>query len=81
MENERKPDVAEDPRDASTGQGYPEENPEGASPTDGSESGPESDVDSPSAPSTSTAEEGDAGHATGNPGAAGAETSGREHES
>ena len=71
---EREPDITQDPRDISTGQGYPEQQPEGASPVEGRDRGPESDVGRPSAPETSSPEEGNPGQATGNPGAAGAET-------
>ena len=73
---ERQPDIADDPP-RSTGQGYPEEEPAGASPIEGHERGPEADVGTPSAPETSAREEGDAGQATGNPGAAGSETTDR----
>ncbi len=64
---EREPDITQDPRDISTGQGYPEQQPEGASPVEGRDRGPESDVDRPKAPETSSPSE-------GNPGAAGAGT-------
>ena len=71
---EREPDMTQDPRDISTGQGYPEQQPDGASPIEGRDRGPESDVDRPRAPETTSPEEGDPGQATGNPSAAGSET-------
>ena len=71
---EREPDITQDPRDISTGQGYPEQQPGGASPREGRELGPESDVGRSPAPETTSPEEGDPGQATGNPAAAGGET-------
>ncbi len=71
---DRKPDQTQDPRDISTGQGYPEQQPGGASPVEGRERGPEADVERPRAPETSSPEEGDASQATGNPNAAGGQT-------
>jgi hypothetical protein len=71
---EREPDITADPRDISTGQGYPEQEPAGASPTEGREAGPEADVESPDAPSTRSREEASASEATGNPDAAGGGT-------
>ena len=71
---ERQPDIDQDPRDISTGQGYPEQQPAGASPREGRERGPEADVDRPSAPETTSPEEGSPSEATGNPAAAGGGT-------
>ena len=71
---ERQPDITDDPRDVSTGQGYPEQQPGGASPAEGRERGPEADVERPRAPETRSADEGDPGQATGNPAASGANT-------
>ncbi|MGZ4269410.1 MAG: hypothetical protein ACXVFN_04330 [Solirubrobacteraceae bacterium] len=58
----------DDPRTMGTGDQQPEEQPGGG---DGREQGPQSATDNPDAPDTSADEEGDAGQATGNPGAAG----------
>ena len=71
---ERRPDQTQDPRDISTGQGYPEQQPGGASPVEGRERGPEAHVERPDAPETSSASEGGADQATGNPNAAGGGT-------
>ena len=72
MDDEREPDLSEDPRRQQTGQGYPEEQPAGASPAEGTERGPEAGSGGPdSAPDTEGGQdEGPAG-ATGNPDAAG----------
>ncbi len=72
--SERAPDITEDPRGQGTGQGYPESNPEGATPKEGTEpgQGPEGEAKGsppPDAPA-SQADERPSG-ATGNPGAAG----------
>ena len=69
----------EDPREQGTGGGYPESNPSGTTPTEGSEQGPEADEiddagDAPKGrptPSTSGAQDAPPSSATGNPGAAG----------
>jgi hypothetical protein len=64
---EREPDITDDPREQGTGEGYPESNPEGTTPTEGTKQGPEAGrgdsepVDSDEKPS----------QATGNPNAAG----------
>ena len=71
---EREPDMTQDPRDISTGQGYPEQQPAGASPREGRDAGPEADVDRPPSPDTKSQEEADAATATGNPAAAGGGT-------
>ncbi len=55
-------------RDVGTG-GYPEEQPGGASP--GGDDAARKDSDDEPGPKPSSPEEGDAGQATGNPGAAG----------
>ena len=71
---ERQPDQTQDPRDLSTGQGYPEQQPAGASPVEGRERGPEADVERPDAPEVRSGEDADAANATGNPRAAGGGT-------
>ena len=72
MSDETPPDHTEDPRQGDVGEaGYPETNPEPASPESGAgadRSGGDTDSD---APSPSTDKEADREAATGNPGAAG----------
>jgi hypothetical protein len=64
------PDLTEDPRGRDVGAGYPEEQPGGANP--GAERTDEAgDTD---APDTQADEDADPGQATGNPGAAGADS-------
>ncbi len=67
--DERRPEHDEDPRDADTGAGYPEEEPGGAGEATQRETPPEREkgVGGADAPSTSSADEGDPEQATGNP--------------
>jgi hypothetical protein len=67
MAEERDPFPTEDPREKGASDQNTEENPGAGSPA---ESRPDRGR-SPDAPGTSHDEEGDPGHATGNPGAAG----------
>ena len=73
--SEREPDMTHDPRQQATGQGYPESNPESATPVEGTDRGPEADAGgSPQeerAPDTQGGEDEKPSSATGNPGAAG----------
>jgi len=71
--DERQPDHSDDPRDADTGAGYPEEEPGGAGEATQRETPPEREKGSAGsdAPSTSSEHEGDPEQATGNPDAAG----------
>ena len=75
MDDEREPDISDDPRQQGTGQGYPESQPASATPAEGSATGPEADAGgSPQeerAPKTDEGEDSSPGNATGNPGAAG----------
>ncbi len=71
-DQDKGPDITEDPRQQGTGQGYPESNPESATPAEGTDRGPEAGAKhsgEPDAPA-SKADEKPSG-ATGNPGAAG----------
>ena len=68
-DDERKPDHSDPGQGTDVGKGYPEEQPGGASPAGDSPASGESD-DAPGA-KPSSPDEGDAGQATGNPGAAG----------
>ena len=68
---ERSPDIADDPRQQSTGEGYPETNPEGQSPVEGTEQGPEADTGKQPGPDQGKSEDDSPSNATGNPGAAG----------
>ena len=66
MDDEREPDLSEDPRRQDEGQGgYPEENPAGGGGQDRSGAGGES------APDTEGGQDESPSGATGNPGAAG----------
>jgi len=71
--SEREPDIEDDPRKQETGQGYPEEQPSGASPKEGTESGPEAGTGGAEerSPDTHAGQDDDPSGATGNPGAAG----------
>jgi hypothetical protein len=69
-QEQREPDQADDPRQQGTGQGYPESNPEGTTPGEGTESGPEAGA---GGASDASDRDGDPGQATGNPGAAGSD--------
>jgi hypothetical protein len=69
--SEREPDIDDDPRRQGTGQGYPESNPEGATPAEGTDSGPEAGTGDTEAPDTSAGQDESPSDATGNPGAAG----------
>ncbi len=71
MSGERKPDHSDDPRDQSTGQGYPESGPAGSTPREGGQGAADETAGGPKAPQTATPQAGDAGQATGNPDAAG----------
>jgi hypothetical protein len=70
MSDDTAPDHTQDPRESDTSQvGYPESNPEPASPEGGQDrSGGDAGSD---APSPSTDKEADRDHSTGNPDAAG----------
>ncbi len=68
------PDVFTDPREQGTGQGYPESNPAGATPAEGTEpgQGPEgASKSSPPPPAPSQGDDEAPSGATGNPRAAG----------
>lgn len=73
--SEREPDVGTDPREQGTGQGYPESNPEEATPVEGTRRGPaaggDDAPDDAPAPDTHAGQDRDPGAATGNPDAAG----------
>ena len=74
--SEREPDISDDPRQQGTGEGYPESNPAGQTPVEGTDQGPEAGAGgSPQerrAPDTDGDDSDDApSSATGNPGAAG----------
>ena len=67
MDDEREPDLTDDPRKQQTGQGYQEEQPGG-----GAEGGPDAGTDrSDDAPDTEGGQDESPSGATGNPGAAG----------
>jgi hypothetical protein len=72
MDDEREPDVREDPRKQGTGEGYPESNPADQTPVEGSEQGPEAGTgpDPQNAPSGGDRDS-PPSKATGNPDAAG----------
>ena len=78
-ESEREPDVGEDPRQQGTAEGYPESNPEGETPVEGTEQGPEAKEQGHDAQpeveghpsSTIAGQDSPPSKATGNPGAAG----------
>ena len=70
--SEREPDITDDPRQQGTGEGYPESNPEGQTPTEGTDRGPEADRGgSTSSPDSHAGQDEGPEKATGNPGAAG----------
>ncbi len=71
--SECEPDFDEDPRQQQTGQGYPEEQPAGASPKEGTDSGPEAGTGGAEerSPDTHAGQDDAPSDATGNPGAAG----------
>lgn len=71
--SEREPDITDDPRQQGTGQGYPEENPEGQTPTEGTDSGPEAGAGGAQdqGPDSHAGQDEGPEKATGNPGAAG----------
>jgi hypothetical protein len=69
--NEREPDQSEDPRRQGTGEGYPEENPQGQTPVEGTEQGPEAGTENEASADTHADQDEAPGGATGNPGAAG----------
>jgi hypothetical protein len=66
-----EPDHTEDPRKQQTGEGYPEVQPEGASPVEGTEQGPEAGTGGSDAPQSDDPAERDTEATTGNPNAAG----------
>ncbi len=67
-----QPDHTEDPRRQGTGQGYPETQPEEATPVEGTDEGPAAGTGGEDGgPEVSTDEERDRGASTGNPGTAG----------
>jgi hypothetical protein len=68
---EREPDISDDPRKQGTGEGYPESNPAGATPVEGTEQGPEAGTEDQDAPDTQGGQDDGPSGATGNPGAAG----------
>jgi hypothetical protein len=71
-ETDREPNVTEDPRKQGTGEGYPESNPEGQTPVEGTEQGPEAGTDVEGHPSSTVAgQDSPPSKATGNPNAAG----------
>ncbi|HWT93365.1 MAG TPA: hypothetical protein VN238_10235 [Solirubrobacteraceae bacterium] len=73
----REPDIDDDPRQQGTGQGYPESNPAGQTPKEGTDEGPEAgtgggrEQGGKDAPDTSAGQDSSPSKATGNPGAAG----------
>ena len=71
--SEREPEIREDPRKQGTGEGYPESNPEGETPVEGTEQGPEAGTENqPKAPSVDGGgKDSPPSKATGNPDAAG----------
>ena len=71
MTDEREPDQTDDPRQQGTGQGYPESNPAGQTPREGTADGPEAGNSQPPSPDTKGGQDEDASGATGNPNAAG----------
>jgi hypothetical protein len=67
----REPDTGEDPRRQGTGEGLPESEEQGKTPTEGTDQGPEADTGKqPSSPSGADQDDSPSG-ATGNPDAAG----------
>ena len=75
-DDDREPNVREDPRKQGTGEGYPESNPEGETPVEGTDQGPEAETERepeieghPS--STIAGQDSPPSKATGNPHAAG----------
>ncbi|HEU4974420.1 MAG TPA: hypothetical protein VFT50_04980 [Baekduia sp.] len=81
MDDERAPDHEHDPRDQSSAPGgYPEDQPDGAASSEGTDTGPagesgkgggDTGARERGTPSTSTPKEGDRAASTGNPHAAG----------
>ena len=80
MSDEREPDIREDARKQGTGEGYPQSNPEGDTPVEGTKQGPEAETQQdeqggggieghPS--STLAGQDSPPSKATGNPNAAG----------
>ena len=71
-DEEREPNVREDPRKQGTGEGYPESNPEGQTPVEGTEQGPEAGTgDEPNNNPSGGQYDSPPSKATGNPNAAG----------
>ena len=73
MSDEREPGIRDDPRQQGTGEGYPESNPEGQTPVEGTDQGPEAGTaDSHRAPSVDgDGQDSPPSKATGNDHAAG----------
>jgi hypothetical protein len=46
-DDQREPEIREDPRKQGTAEGYPETNPEGETPVEGTDQGPEADAGHP----------------------------------
>jgi hypothetical protein len=75
-DTDREPNVREDPRKQGTGEGYPESNPEGDTPVEGTKQGPEAgtqqEPEMEGQPSSTIAgQDSPPSTATGNPHAAG----------
>lgn len=70
-DDEREPNIREDPRKQGTGEGYPESNPEGQTPVEGTDQGPEAGTEEPRAPRTDGGVDSPPSKATGNDHAAG----------
>ena len=73
MSDDREASQTDDPRKQGTGQGYPESNPAGSTPKEGTDQGPESGTGGAEerSPDTHAGQDDDPGAATGNPNAAG----------
>ena len=72
-DDSREPNIGDDPRRQGTAEGYPESNPEGETPVEGTEQGPEAGTSNVDGHPSTTLHESDSppSKATGNPGAAG----------
>ena len=74
MAEEREPDIRDDAREQGTGEGYPESNPEGHTPVEGTDQGPgaETHEEKPEDPGAGPGlKDSPPSKATGNPHAAG----------
>ena len=69
--SEREPDTTDDPRKQGTGEGYPEEQEQGATPVEGTQQGPEAGTENEDSADTHAGQDDSPSNATGNPGAAG----------